>query len=81
MIRPTLMKNGTPFSILNEKKNTMLFSLFFTTKKNGPVLMIIKFIAKSLTENPGTTKKPAKEIYTLVDIKMCFPLFLQNDNI
>lgn len=75
------MKNGTPFSILNEKKNTMLFSLFFTTKKNGPVLMIIKFIAKSLTENPGTTKKPAKEIYTLVDIKMCFPLFLQNDNI
>lgn len=78
------MKNGTPFSILNEKKNTMLFSLFsffFTTKKNGPVLMIIEFIAKSLTENPGTTKKPAKEIYTLVDIKMCFPLFLQNDNI
>lgn len=64
MIRPTLMKNGTPFSILNEKKNTMLFSLFFTTKKNGPVLMIIEFIAKSLTENPGTTKKPAKEIYT-----------------
>lgn len=58
------MKNGTPFSILNEKKNTMLFSLFFTTKKNGPVLMIIEFIAKSLTENPGTTKKPAKEIYT-----------------